>query len=226
MVERDGVSDYSDDRDARRREWFRYYSEKRVQHQWFQVHLLKGLAVETVLEIGPGLGLVSAFLDNAGFRVTTLDVLPRQYEHPRIDHIRADIRDVPAERLAGFDALICCETLEHLHWPDVDAVLRKFRAAAPRYLIVSVPYVGLQLDWRLYFNPHRLRHAFSFKKFNSFKRFRFDETADPWGHKWEAGYRGHGLPALEAKLSQAGWRVLRRDFTSPTRSVFYLAEPL
>ena len=62
----------------RRREWFRYYSEKRITHQWFQVHLLEGLAgVERVLEIGAHLGLVTALLDNAGFEVTTLDRWPK-----------------------------------------------------------------------------------------------------------------------------------------------------
>ena len=42
--------------------------------------------------------------------------------------------------------------------------------AAPRQLIVSVPYMGLQLDWRLYFNAHTWRSKFSFKKLNFFKQ--------------------------------------------------------
>ena len=44
--------DYSDDPAARRAEWFRYYSEKRITHQWFQVHLLQDLPeVRSVLEV-------------------------------------------------------------------------------------------------------------------------------------------------------------------------------
>ena len=57
--------------------WYQYYTEKRIVHQWFQLHLLEGLVVETVLEVGPSLGLVTAMLANAGYRVTTLDIMSR-----------------------------------------------------------------------------------------------------------------------------------------------------
>ncbi|MEQ9639428.1 MAG: hypothetical protein RIM84_05325 [Alphaproteobacteria bacterium] len=225
MTELDGSRDYSADPAARQAEWYRYYSEKRIGHQWFQVHLLAGLPVRRVLEIGPGLGLVTAMLHNAGFAVTTLDRLPAQADVPTAGHIEAELTEVEPDRLAGHDAILCCETLEHLWWDDVDAVLAKLRAAAPRYLIVSVPYQGLQLDLRLYLNPHRWRGGFAFKKLYGLRRFRADADGDPWGHKWEAGYRGHSLKAVQAKLAAASWRVRRRDFTSPTRSVFYLLEP-
>jgi len=217
--------DWRRDPAGRRREWFRYYSEKRIGHQWFQLHLLDGLPVERVLEVGPNLGLVTALLDNAGFRVTTLDMLPAQYERQDIPHIEADLLAVPPERLAGFDAIVCCETLEHLHWEKVEAVLAAFRRAAPRFLVVSVPYMGFQLEWRVYLNAHRWRRSFSLKWLKFLKPFRFDERADPWGHKWEVGYRGRSLADLEAKLAATGWRIRRRDFTSPCRSVFYLLEP-
>ena len=38
-----GSSGAGEDPAGRRAEWFRYYSEKRIGHQWFQVHLLQGL---------------------------------------------------------------------------------------------------------------------------------------------------------------------------------------
>ena len=218
-------TDYRNDPAARQAEWHRYYSEKRIVHQWLQVHLLEGLPVRTVLEVGPSLGLVTALLDNAGYEVTTLDVLPSQYPRAHIGHIEAELTAVAPERIAGFDAIICCETLEHLHWERVDDVLATFRAAQPGYLVLSVPYMGLQLDWRLYFNSHRLRTSLSFKKLNFLKRFRFDDEADPWGHKWEVGYRGRSLKALEAKFAAAGWAVQAREFTAQTRSVFYRLIP-
>ena len=209
---------------ARRAEWFRYYSGTRIGQQWFQLHLLDGLAVQKVLEVGPNLGLVSALLANAGFTVTTMDVLPSQDPRPDIPHIQGELTGMDSARLAGHDAILCCETLEHLPWDRVQGVLAKFHAAAPRYLIISVPYMGFQIDWRLYLNAVTLRSKFSFKKLNFLFRFKEDRT-DPWGHKWEAGYRGHSLAALEGKIKAAGWRIERRDFTSPTRSVFYLLCP-
>ncbi len=225
MSEADLPKDYQDDPAARRAEWHRYYSEKRIGHQWFQVHLLQDIRVERVLEIGPNLGLVTALLDNAGYQVTTLDLLPSQYPRPHLPHIQADLTLIDADRLSGFDAILCCETLEHLLWERVDDVLCALRKAAPGYLIISVPFMGFQIEWRLYLNLYEWRSKFSWKKLNSLREFQFDEEADPWGHKWEVGYRGYPLTALEAKLTKSGWSICRLEFTSPTRSVFFVLKP-
>ena len=214
--------DYLSDPLARRKEWFLYYTEKRIPHQWFQVHLLRGLDVETVLEIGPHLGLVTAMLDNAGYKVTTLDRLPRQYEHPGIRHIEAELGEIGADRLSGYDCIICCETLEHLYWDDVDAILGKFRASGVPYVIISVPYQGFQIEVHWYLNLHKAWERFAFKKLKFLKPFKFDPQADPHGHKWEVGYRGRSLKDLERKMAQAGLKILRRDFTFPCRSVFFV----
>ena len=97
-------------------------------------------------------------------------------------------------------------------------------AAQPKYLIISVPYMGFQIDWRLYLNAFTWRSKLSFKKLNFLRPFKIDES-NPWDHKWEAGYKGYSLAAIETKIAAAGWRIIRRDFTSPTRSVFYLLDP-
>lgn len=209
---------------ARRAEWFRYYSEKRILHQWRQLRLLKDLDVQRVLEIGPGLGLVTALLENAGFDVTTLDLLPSQNPRSRAPHIEAELATVEPARLAGFDAILCCETLEHLPWEQLGPILAKLRAAAPKHLIVSVPFMGFQLDARLHVTLRSARQWFSLKWPRFWRDFEFDAEADPYGHKWEVGYRGRSLAAVEAKLAAAGWRVRNRVFTSPTRSVFWLLD--
>jgi len=224
MAESNDPIDDRDDPAARRAEWFRYYSGKRIGQQWFQLHLLDGLEVQRVLEVGPNLGLVSALLVNAGFTVTTFDMLASQDPRPDIPHIQGDLSKVEAAELTGHDAILCCETLEHLPWDQVTSVLAKFHAAGPRHLIISVPYMGFQIDWRLYLNAVTLRHKFSFKKLNFLRRYKIDHR-DPWGHKWEAGYKGHALADLEQKIADGGWSIERRDFTNPTRSVFYLLSP-
>lgn len=210
--------------DPRRAEWFRYYSGKRIYHQWFQVHLLRDLDVTRVLEVGPGLGLVTAMLGNAGFAVRTLDLTPAPDEDRRVGRIEADLRTVSGERLAGFDCILCCETLEHLYWHEVDGVLAKFRHSGARHVVLSVPYEGLQLDIRLYLNRFKAAQSVAFRKLRFLRSFRFDAVADPQCHKWEVGYRGTSLRALERKLKGAGFRICRRDFTSPCRSVFFVLD--
>src|SRR3954449_7513123 len=95
-------------------EWSEYYSRKRVIHQWTQVDLLNTVPCRRVLEIGPAMGLVTAMLVNPGYEVETLDNRPRSFAHPDIRHIERDLREVRGADLAGFDAILCCETLEHL----------------------------------------------------------------------------------------------------------------
>lgn len=211
-----------DDAARRRREWYAYYSEKRIGHQWMQARLLEGLDARTVLEVGPYLGLVTAMLDNAGYDVTTLDLFPPPFERPRRPHIEADLATCEAGSIAGFDVILCCETLEHLPWTDAAATLAKFHESGARYLVLSVPYEGFQLGWSFYLNPFAWRHAFALKKFRGRKVFRVHD--DPWGHKWELGYRGYSVRRWERLVENAGWRIARREFTHPCRSVFHLCE--
>lgn len=209
-----------DDEARRLAEWHAYHSEKRIGQQWMQLNLLAGLGARNVLEIGPYLGFVTALLDNAGYDVTTLDLFPPPFARPQRPHIEADLTTLQPEAIAGFDAMLCCETLEHLTWEQACAALKTFHRSGNGHLIVSVPYEGPQVGVSFYANAFTWRHALSLKKFKLFKRFR--PHTDPWGHKWELGFRGYGLKRWEAALRDAGWNILRREFTHPCRSVFHV----
>ena len=207
-----------DDRTA----WRTYYTEKRVGQQWKQLDLLSALPVRRVLEVGPHLGFVTALLHNMGYEVTTLDIGRPDFERPEVPHLEADLRTLSQETVSGFDAILCCECLEHLPWEDSVAALRAFREGEARYLILSVPYEGFQIGFSFYFNPFTWRRTFFVKKFRRFKRFR--PGADPMGHKWEVGYRGYPLRRWEEAIRAAGWTIRQRAFTSGCRSVFHLCE--
>src|SRR5262249_61907318 len=71
--------------------WHSYYTEKRIVHQWFQVHLLSALTVKRVLEVGPYLGLVTAMLASAGYEVTTLDVTDKPPPVGARGHMSGDL---------------------------------------------------------------------------------------------------------------------------------------
>ena len=83
--------------------WHQFYTEKRIIHQWMQVHLLDGLEVERVLEIGPYLGLVTAMLQNAGYDVTTLDMVEG-------GGMVGDVGESDVGEIAkrNFDTILCC----------------------------------------------------------------------------------------------------------------------
>ena len=200
-------------------EWNAYYSRKRIVHQWTQVHLLNTVNCQKVLEVGPGLGLVTSLLVNSGCEVHTLDQAPRAFDYPAVPHLQKDVCNVHGDEIAGYDAILCCETLEHIEWGRVGSVLTTFRESGAKYLIVSVPYMGFQVFVELYENSSTLRHYFSMKKLLWRKDF---QAELPGGHQWEIGYRGYPLKFWEKRLNESGWSIVRRDFTEHCRSVFHL----
>jgi len=204
--------------------WFAYYHEKRLFQQWTQIHMLEGLDIQKILEVGPFMGFVTALLNNIGYDVTTLDLFDRRFDRPPGPHVKTDLRDLTPEMIEGHDCIICCETLEHLHWETVPEIVGTFRKSGARYLLVSVPYEGLQLFFQLYWNPWKFTKRTAFRKLRSRKTFTFDEAKDPYGHKWEVGYKGYPLKRLEGVLEGAGYRIRKRDFTHGAKSVFFLLE--
>jgi hypothetical protein len=181
--------------------------------------LLGATDSRTVLEVGPALGLVTSLLVNAGYHVTTLDRAPRSFAYPDVPHLKKDICELRSDEIAGHDAILCCETLEHIEWEHVGSVLATLHESGAKHLIVSVPYMGFQIFVELYANSNTLRQYFSMKKLLWRKDF---QAEPPGGHQWEIGYRGYPLKLWEKQLDESGWSILRRDFTEHCRSVFHL----
>jgi hypothetical protein len=204
-----------------RQEWNAYYSRKRIVQQWMQLHLLGSIDCQKVLEVGPALGLVTSLLVNVGYDVHTLDRVPRAFAYPDVPHLERDICELRSDEIAGYDAILCCETLEHIDWSRVGSVLSTFRASGARYLIVSVPYMAFQVSLDVYLNRTTFRQYFSMKKLLWRKRFAFEP---PGGHQWEVGYRNYSLRVWEDRLDSCGWSIVTRDFTEHCRSVFHLLE--
>jgi hypothetical protein len=203
-------------------QWIAYYSKKRIEQQWMQLHLLGLTRSEKVLEVGPGLGLITALLVTMGYEVVTLDRVPRAFAYPAVTHLEKDICDLRGEEISGHDAILCCETLEHIPWEEVGSVLSAFRHSGAKYLIVSVPYMGFQLAFDVYLNRTTFRQYFSMKKLLFLKNF----CAEPaGGHQWEVGYRGYRLAGWEKRLTDCGWMITAREFTAHCRSVFHLLQP-
>ena len=201
--------------------WLNYYSKKRITQQWLQLSLLGETDAKSILEIGPALGGVTAMLVNADYIVTTLDILPKDFKYPETPHIQQDLITLDPSQIKSNDAIICCETLEHIDWDKVPNILRKFHQSGAQHLIISVPYMGFQCSFDFYFNRFEFKNYFSMKKFCNFKEFNREPKG---GHQWEIGYKNYTVEAWEKILRSSGWSIKIRDFTEKTRSIFHLLE--
>jgi phospholipid N-methyltransferase len=201
------------------KKWIRYYSRKRIPHQWMQLDLLSRIDAKRILEVGPAMGAVTAMLENSGYEVTTLDYMEQQFDYPKVPNIERNLLDVTPAEIRGYDAIICCETLEHLPWDKVAKILDTLYQSEAKYLLTSVPYMGFQITFDIYLNAKTSRTYFSMKKLLNLRDF----VPEPeFGHQWEVGYRQYSLKKWEAKITAAGYKIIDREFSEHCRSVFHL----
>lgn len=207
---------------VRKAEFFRYYSDKRIQHQIKQLDMLRDVPAATLTEIGSYLGFATGLFLAAGFRVRTIDVGPVDalgQLRPE-EHVSKNILDVEPEDLQGQDVIVCCETLEHLFVEDAKRVLGVFHLSEAEWLLVSVPYRCFSFDLRWVRSPfsslRRLILKFPTKRGTTF-------TPQPGrGHKWELGYKGYPLRFFETLLGDAGYRIHAMDHVPAVQSVMVL----
>ena len=224
MTVDDILQQYTDNPLARKREFFRYYSHKRIQHQLKQLEMLKDVSGVRLTEIGSYLGFATALFQAAGFQVRTIDAAPVDIlgEITPEDHISKNILDITSQDVSGQEVVVCCETLEHLHFTDVEKVLEKLQTAKVEWLLISVPYRCLSIDARLVVNPFSSMFKWIMKlPTKTFRAFKPDP--EPHGHKWELGYKGYGLDKLTSALDRAGFRVEKQDYVGSVQSVFMLS---
>lgn len=221
----DLLQQYANDSDVRKSEFFRYYSHKRIQHQIKQLDMLRDVPCSRLTEIGSYLGFATALFQAAGFKVQTIDdgAVELLGEITPQSHISKNILDISSADLEGQDILVCCETLEHLHFPDVENVLQTFHASKAEWLLISVPYRCMSIDIRLIRNP--FSSLFNWIVKLPTKQFQhFKPHPEPYGHKWELGYKGYPLEKLTDALSRSGFKVVKTDYDGSVQSVFLLSQ--
>jgi SAM-dependent methyltransferase len=119
-----------------------YNTKARTCSYWHQVDEVVGLGARTVLEIGPGNGMVTDWLRREGVQVTTLDMDPA---------VQADVHgeatDLPFDD-GAFDAVLCAQVLEHMPFAEAGAALAEFARVVRLGVVISVPdatpWVGVE----------------------------------------------------------------------------------
>ncbi|MDI5985634.1 class I SAM-dependent methyltransferase [Halomonas sp. M4R5S39] len=109
---------------------------------WYQLSLISELQPLTLLEVGVGTGLVTAYLRHTGIAVTTLDINPRLEP----DHI-GSILALPESLVnEAFDMVLCSRVLHHIGFEDFELALSNLARLTRRDCLITLPVD----DFRLY----------------------------------------------------------------------------
>ena len=113
-----------------------YVTRARFMSFWHQVDEVARLRARTVLEIGPGPGIVTGILRGQGVAVTTCDIA---------DDTEADVcASVTRLPFADgmFDVVMCCQVLEHLPFEDSLRALEEIKRVCRVGSVLSLPQAG------------------------------------------------------------------------------------
>lgn len=167
-----------------------------------QIDAVLGLEPETVMEVGPGPGVVTAALRTLGVQVTTVDVQPELEPD-----VVASVLELPFEAKA-FDVALCCQVLEHLPFEQFGSALAEIRRVVAVGLVLSLPDVTRHCDvaFRL---PRTGRHRWCWDMPRLRPRRIPPERLERHGHYWEIGFEDYRRAVVLAAIRRAGWRSVR-----------------
>lgn len=170
---------------------------------WYQLREVTSLVeVKSILEVGPGNGIVSRVLSKIGYEVKTMDLDP----NANPDFVQ-DIRNIKNVPPGSFDLILCCQVLEHIPYADFCRALKNLQNLSKMYMIISLPYTS-----RGTFKPYLKLNAIPFLKpvtwirtFNIFpQRHSFNGQ-----HYWEIGKRGYKLKKILEDISNCGFEITK-----------------
>lgn len=160
-----------------------YLDGGRIFSYAHQIDAIRRLEARSVVEVGPGPGLVTAALRAMGVEVTTVDVQPELEPD-----VIASVLELPFEDRC-FDAALCCQVLEHLPFENFVPALKELKRVTRNGVVISLPDASPhyamrvrlpkvpRVDWT---GTRRRDPGGAWKK----------EKLDTDGHYWEIGYEG------------------------------------
>lgn len=192
------------------------YDEKgRFASYWHQIYEIRRLAPESILEIGVGNALVSGYLKQRGFNLTTADI----DEALKPDHV-CSVLELPFTN-SKFSVVACFEVLEHLPYEDFAAALAELYRVAAGNVLISLPDAT-----RAYRIDIQVPRVGEFKKLVSFPFVSPPAHEFNGEHYWEIGKAGYPLRRITAAMTAQGFLLEKtyRVFEMPYHRFFVLAK--
>jgi SAM-dependent methyltransferase len=113
-----------------------YLTKERICSFWYQVDEVLALEPADVLEVGPGPGMATRWLREAGVGVSTLD-----FDEDVEPDVVGSVTKIPLAD-DSVDAALCAQVLEHLPWDDASLAMRELARVARRGVVLTVPDIS------------------------------------------------------------------------------------
>jgi SAM-dependent methyltransferase len=134
-----------------------YLTKERLCSFWYQFDEVLTLGPASVLEVGPGPGIVTGWMRDAGLDVSTLD-----FDEDVQPDVLGSVTKIPLED-AAVDVSLCAQVLEHLPWPDAALAMSELARVSRKGVVLTVPDVSpfAAVATPLYWGPYieRVRRA-------------------------------------------------------------------
>ena len=169
----------------------RYMSKERWSSVWHQLDEIQKLNPKSVLEVGPGPGLLKTIAKTFGIKIETLDLDPDL----KPDHVfSATVMPFPD---TSFDVVCAFQMLEHLPYEVSLQVFGEMVRISRRHVVISLP--DARTVWRYQIHvPYFGSYNFLLPR----PQFGVPENEFKGEHYWEINKRGYPLSRVIADFSE------------------------
>lgn len=176
-----------------------YLCRERFLHYREQFVALLNLKPSSILEIGPGPGLLSSMLRCVCEKVVTVD-----FADDLKPDIVSDIKNIPLKD-ASFDVVCSFQVLEHIPWDEVPEALREMARLSKNYVLFSVPDNEEMKEPILSIRFTLLSRSIGY----TLKRKRYNGVSNEKEHYWEIGVNGASNIALKEIINNSGLTLIK-----------------
>ncbi|MFH0712279.1 MAG: class I SAM-dependent methyltransferase [Candidatus Jorgensenbacteria bacterium] len=165
---------------------------------------------QSVLEAGPGEGVIKKVIEDFVEKYDTLDINPKLSPT-----YQGDIRDLKNELRGKYDCVIAADILEHIPFGDLEKVLKNFHSYLKPggRVLITIPHRAwflFGMSWLFNYKQFVIRAPDWLRTFYHRLRRRKKNPID-LDHEWEVGDGYHKLKDVEEVMKKTGFKIEKRQ---------------
>lgn len=200
--------------DSSHYDWLNYCAKSRWCSFWHQIDEIVRLKPNSVLEVGPGAGILATILKHLGYNYKSLDIA----DDLKPDYL-GNVLDIPLGDNT-FDVIVCFQILEHIPYESFRIALSELFRVSKNHVIISLPDASRLYPQSLTL-PKLGKINFSLPIPIKLKKHVFDGE-----HHWEINKAETPLKRIKRDIIEAGFKICKtyRVFENPYHRFFVLSK--